>query len=935
MHGLLRRLFAPRWKHPNSEVRLKALDQLDPQQPTQRDALHALAQDSDSEIQLAALLALDDIQGLVSGYAKHPQDETWFNAACQRLTGAEGHADLHQRQALVTELSEPRLLNAIALKGDNLDLRLTALAQLSDEQDLTHQACHNGVAAVRHQAAQRIENEDNLKRLLKEARRDRQVMRLAREKLTQSRNNAEWLAEQQNQREQLLQQLEKHAQAPWEPLYGGRFRHLEREWQHLEHPPSIEQEQRFHQALLGCRKTLHDHETQEQARQQSLVRRAEAENTRDQLLEGLEETLEGLHQSSEVTAQDIDSLRAQRQLLSQRWQSLSDLHPPSDPIQKRYTQALARYEQLMDAWQRWQENASALESAVSLHDHPSITAIVNQCAWPKELAPPALLKRAQAALVAEASAEQHRAPSLSALNAELDNFEHLLERGAFKSASRLHQRLKPSLEALTTDDAKPHRARLKQLGARLAELRDWRGFVAGPKREQLCASIEALADDQHMAEEALDRHHRQLVKEWKSLGDAAANREQSARFRAASDRIHERLTPWREQLTHLRETNLRSREALCEQLETLLDQPAQDADPDVLREIRDKARHQWRDYSPVPREQSEAVGQRFAKIRHRLQRLIDQRAEHIGLQKHALIEQVQALQNDSEQPLAKRIIQTKQLQQQWRQLGRAPKGEEQALWKTFRHACDQLFAQRDAHKNEQAARQQQQLDDMQTLIDQMDSWQPAHADEAETLEDYLKRASQLEPLPRNRRTDGMQRRLSGIVRARRERLSRLAVAATVQQWQALLPLVKAHLTADQQALTGEAAEDVDAPSLLSAELPAIFAGAHQQRNQSRRATSAPLSQAQLAALEDDLARLRVHLSLLALGSVKQRDEPLRLAIQVERLNEGLHTERSRAEEIIDVLATLLALGPIPLTLWEKEVEEFDSLLSRLAHVPHP
>lgn len=338
---------------------------------------------------------------------------------------------------------------------------------------------------------------------------------------------------------------------------------------------------------------------------------------------------------------------------------------------------------------------------------------------------------------------------------------------------------------------------------------------------------------------------------------------------------------------------------------------------------------------PVPREQSEAVGQRFAKIRHRLQRLIDQRAEHIGLQKHALIEQVQALQNDSEQPLAKRIIQTKQLQQQWRQLGRAPKGEEQALWKTFRHACDQLFAQRDAHKNEQAARQQQQLDDMQTLIEQMDSWQPAHADEAETLEDYLKRASQLEPLPRNRRTDGMQRRLSGIVRARRERLSRLAVAATVQQWQALLPLVKAHLTADQQALAGEAAKDVDAPSLLSTELPAIFAGAHQQRNQSRRATSAPLSQAQLAALEDDLARLRVHLSLLALGSVKQRDEPLRLAIQVERLNEGLHTERSRAEEIIDVLATLLALGPIPLTLWEKEVEEFDSLLSRLAHVPHP
>ena len=46
MHGLLRRLFAPRWQHPDPEVRLKALDQLDPQQPEQQQALKQLAQDN-------------------------------------------------------------------------------------------------------------------------------------------------------------------------------------------------------------------------------------------------------------------------------------------------------------------------------------------------------------------------------------------------------------------------------------------------------------------------------------------------------------------------------------------------------------------------------------------------------------------------------------------------------------------------------------------------------------------------------------------------------------------------------------------------------------------------------------------------------------------------------------------------------------------------
>lgn len=938
MHGLLRRLFAPRWQHPDPEVRRQALQRLDPQQPEQRQALQSLSQDTDSQIRLAALLALDDCAGLADAYPHYQHDEAWFNAVCQRLSGRAGHTDLQQRQALVERIEEARTLNAVALQGDNLTLRLLALSKLTDENDLIHQACHNGVAAVRHQAAERIEDEEGLKRLLKEARRDRQVVRLARERLNRLRSDAQWLEAEAKQRETLLNQLEQHARAPWEPLYGGRFRHLERQWGQLTQPPSVEQEQRFHQALLNCRKTLHDHETREQARQQSVERRDEAENTREQLLEGIEETLDGLCHAASMTVQDIDSLRAQRQLLGQRWQALSDMHPPSDTMRQRYTAAIEHYDQCLEAWQRWCAVSAGMEMALANGDHSTLIAKISECQWPNTLTPPALLGRAQAALNSETndpSQPTEDQTTLTTYTNELDNFEHLLERGAFKSASRLHQRLKPRIEGLESTAAQPLKTRLKHLAARLAELRDWRGFVAGPKREQLCASIEALADDIHMAEEALDRHHLQLVKEWKSLGDAAANREQATRFRSASDRIHERLTPWRNRLSEEREANLQAREALCAQLESLLAQPAEDADPDVLRQIRDKARHQWRHYSPVPRERSEAVGRRFGTIRHQLQALIDQRADAIASRKRALISQVATLRSDDSQPLAQRIHQTKQLQQQWRTLGRAPKGEEQTLWKTFRHECDQLFAQRDAHKNEQAARQQQQLDEMQTLIDQMDSWQPNEASEAAILENFLNQVNQLEPLPRNRRSEGMQRRMSGIVRARRERLNRLAVADTVQQWHAIMPLVNAHLAADQLFLNEGTPITVEAQSVLSATLPAAFAEAHATRNQQRHRVAVPLSDIDHAKLADSLSRLRVHLSMLAVGSVRQSDEPLRLAIQVERLNEGFNQERSRDQEVTDILAALLALGPIPEALWVAEVEELDNLLSRLARAPLP
>lgn len=938
MHGLLRRLFAPRWQHPDPEVRRQALQRLDPQQTEQRQALQSLTKDTNSQIRLAALMALDDCAGLVDAYPQHHQDEAWFNAVCQRLSGREGHTDLHQRQALVERINEPRVLSAVALQGDNLNLRLTALSQLNDEDDLIHQACHNGVAAVRHQAAERIDDEEGLKRLLKEARRDRQVVRLARDRLNRLRSDAQWLEAEEQQRETLLNQLEQHARAPWEPLYGGRFRHLERQWEQLTQPPSAEQEQRFHQALLNCRKTLHDHETQAQARQQSDERREEAENTREQLLEGIEETFDGLCHASAMTVQDIDSLRAQRQLLGQRWQALSDMHPPSDAMRQRYTLAIQHYDQCLEAWQRWCAISDDIKTSLSNGDYPTLATQVSECQWPEALTPPALLGRAQAALNIENTAPlqpEEENTNLDVYAGELDTFEHLLERGAFKSASRLHQRLKPRIEALAGPAAQPLKTRLKHLAARLAELRDWRGFAAGPKREQLCASIEALANDIYMAEEALDRHHRQLVKEWKSLGDAAANRDQSARFRSASDRIHERLAPWRDRLSEEREANLKAREALCDQLESLLAQPSEDADPDVLRQIRDKARHQWRHHSPVPRERSEAVGRRFGTIRHQLQALIDQRAETIAAQKRDLISQVSSLRSDDSQPLAQRIHLTKQLQQQWRALGRAPKGEEQTLWKTFRHECDQLFAQRDAHKNEQAARQQQQLDELQTIIDQMDSWQPSEASEAATLERFLERANQLEPLPRNRRSEGMQKRISGIVRARRERLNRLAVADTVQQWHAIMPLVNAHLAEDQRYLSEGTPTDVDAQAVLSASLPAAFSKAHSTRNLQRHQVAAPLSDADYVKIAESLARLRVHLSMLAVGSVRQSDEPLRLAIQVERLNEGFNQERSRDQDINDILVALLALGPMPAKLWDEEVEELDNLLSRLARVPLP
>ncbi|MGR2738334.1 DUF349 domain-containing protein [Billgrantia sp. Q4P2] len=927
MPGFLRRLLAPRWQHPDAKVRYQAIGRLDPARPEQRQALETLCLDAEASVRQAALEKIDSIDILLALSNQQPELPELHRRLAALLTGQAGHLDLTQRLRIVEGLDDRALLSRVALDGDNQQLRLAAVARLSAEEDLIEQACHNGIAAVRHAAAARVISEAGLQRLVQQARRDRQVMRQARERLNRLRTDAATLAAAREQREALLVKLEAHARAPWEPLYAGRYRHLTREWEALDDLPDAQQERRFQEASLSCRKIISDHEAHEHAIAETDRRREQAAEARESLLEALEESLASLPRGDRLTGQDIASLRSQKVLLANRWQTLSDLHVTDEALRQRYDAVLADYDHVLRTWERYEERVAEIEQALKEPDVEQLASAVKACRWPKELPPTPLLARAQQFLAGrEESEEEAFEVRLERFSQDLSQLEKLLDRGAFKGASRLHQSLRHRADALPAASLRPYQATLKRLGARLAELRDWRGYVAGPKREQLCQAIDQLADDTGITEAELDRRHRQLVRDWKGLGDAAASRELSEHFRSASDRIHERLTPWRERQASERTHNLEARIALCEQLEALLDTPAADADPDALRRIRDQAREEWRRHSPVPREQAQAVGRRFGRIRFALQGLIDQRAKEVADAKRRLIDEAQAM-IESPLPPDVRAERAKTLQQRWRELGRAPRGEEQTLWREFRAACDQIFAIREAQRDDRVQRARQRLDEMQALIDRLDAWQPTRHADSVVLEQAIDAAAALEPLPSGRRTEGMRRRWSGIVRTRRERLARLAVVEEIQRWQACRPLLDAHLAADAACLGGDASEDVLLDPTL--DLPEDMRSAHEQRNASRR-NPLPFQE-----VSEQLARLRVHLSLLTMGRVSQHDEPLRLAIQVERLNESLGRELSRDEEVRIVLRNLLATGPVSPEQWEREVGELDSLLTRLTRLPPP
>ncbi|QEL12056.1 DUF349 domain-containing protein [Kushneria phosphatilytica] len=926
MSGFLQRLFAPRWRHPDPRVRRTAIDRLDPEQD--HDTLRQLLDDADDNVRRAALDRLGDPRAWLESNDSLDDPEQ-RRRLVSLISGQQAAAPpLEERLPLIERLHDPDLLSELAYKGDNQQLRLAALARLQDEDRLVEQACHNGIAAVRRAAAARVESDTGLERLTRESRRDRHIARQARERLSERRNRLRERDERFQRRETLIEQLGQLARARWEPMYAARLRHLQREWASLAEDAEEDQRQRFHEFEQQASERI---ET-EQARHRNQQAREQAEADAQAIVEALGETLERFAQQSTLTAQDIDWLRAQRQLHDERWRELTDRHSPEADLQQRFEHRQSRYSAILQAWQRYCEHADALEQALSEQDHLALTTLCGHIAWPDGLPQPASLQDAQrrlsqpsesASATADDTSSDHSAtdghyPGDERFVDDLEQLEHCLEQGDLNRATRLHDSLQQRQQRLDPAERSSHGARLRQLGARVLELRDWRNFAAAPKREQLCEAMETLAANE-LDERTRDQRHRRLVNEWKALGSAAATRELAQRFRSASDRVREQLSDFHAARDRLRQDNLAHRHTLCEQIETLLAQPDAISDPDELRAIRDRAREEWRQYAPVPREEGEELKRRFSKAMRTLQGVIDQQARAVGDAKRELVEQARTLEQ-SDMGAVERAEQTKALQRQWRELGRAPRGDEQALWKEFRRICDSIFAIRDEQRQQRRRQQDTRLDAMQALIERIDAWQPERAEERRVLDEALEEAQELTPLPSGNRANGMQKRWNGIVRDREARLETLELQSLHARWQQWTPLLQAHVAADDQQLAGQSPTPVEPPQTLR--LSPQARQAHADRNTARHTVTAEHA-------EEWLAHLRVYLTVLAGAPIENADASRRLDVQVARLNDGMGSDLTLHDELDQLQCQLLANGPITSASWQHIAPQLDRLMEQL------
>ncbi len=232
-------------------------------------------------------------------------------------------------------------------------------------------------------------------------------------------------------------------------------------------------------------------------------------------------------------------------------------------------------------------------------------------------------------------------------------------------------------------------AALEASTAREAEERERRERVT--QAEGLVVRLEGLAKAEGLAL----RDAEGALREARTLLSAALPGRIEHRLRAARAALFARAQELREADEWTRWANAAIQEELCRLVEGLAGRSDLDR---VAREVRE-ADKRWEDARRAPRDQAEALRQRYQTARGAVKERLDaylakkaeEQAEHLK-QKLVLCERAEALADSRE--WLKVAHELKELQARWKTIGGAAPRDERGAWKRFHAACDTFFTRR-------------------------------------------------------------------------------------------------------------------------------------------------------------------------------------------------------------------------------------------------
>ena len=220
-------------------------------------------------------------------------------------------------------------------------------------------------------------------------------------------------------------------------------------------------------------------------------------------------------------------------------------------------------------------------------------------------------------------------------------------------------------------------------------------------KEQLCEQAEKLAENEEIV--VAFRELQTLHEQWKEYGPVAKEfREQIwERFKAATAVINKKYQSHFEEIKAKQAENLAAKTALCEKVEEIASREVSDLTQwnEFSKEIED-VQNEWKTLGFASKKENQKVYDRF---RAACDKFFERKREYYQGYKEGMnsnLEKKIAICEEAEQlklstdwkKTTERFI---ELQKEWKDVGAVPRKKSEQLWKRFRAACDEFFAERD------------------------------------------------------------------------------------------------------------------------------------------------------------------------------------------------------------------------------------------------
>ena len=220
-------------------------------------------------------------------------------------------------------------------------------------------------------------------------------------------------------------------------------------------------------------------------------------------------------------------------------------------------------------------------------------------------------------------------------------------------------------------------------------------------KEKFCEAAEKLAENENIV--SAFNELQKLHEQWKEFGPVAKEYRESiwSRFQAATAVINKRYQAHFEELKGKQKENLVAKEALCVKVEEIAAREIKSSDEwnASAKEI-EAIQADWRKIGFATKKDNQKIYDRFrAACDAFYGRKRDYYSQYRGEmdanveKKLGIIKLAEELKSSTEwKKTTEKFI---ELQKQWKEIGAVPRKKSEQLWKQFRSACDEFFAERD------------------------------------------------------------------------------------------------------------------------------------------------------------------------------------------------------------------------------------------------